>query len=430
MTSGTAAQPALLPASPPARPYQGSYGYSRSAPAAVFRVQEPPPDPISEADLAFIWEGKRYPAGALATAAGEPVEVVYPGRRGGGPGPDYRDAVVLLGGKRRLGDVEVHVRASSFRQHGHHLDPAYDGLALHVVFRDDCSGDTALYSGRAVPVAAFAPWVRARADDIASWTSRPALWQEPCHSAPGRLGGEETRAVLQRLGEDRLERKAEALADESRERGEEEALWRALFDALAFGGDRDGFRRLAGALPPAALRQVTREGGGVEALADVFLSAAGLAGDARLPTLVPPLRWRSGRPASRPERRLAAAAALFVKAGGEPVEQVRRSVEGATSGKDLVQAWRVPPLGQDRALEVVLNAVLPFAAGVLGLREQALALARGLPAVAPYGKTRFLERNLAEGRRRLARRALEQQGLLSLHASWCSLGGCGRCPLS
>jgi hypothetical protein len=55
----------------------------------------------------------------------------------------------------------------------------------------------------------------------------------------------------------------------------------------------------------------------------------------------------------------------------------------------------------------------------------------GLPAGAGYGKTAFLEANLRlESGRRPARSAVEQQGLLSLLAEWCSRGGCGRCPLS
>ncbi|HXH22576.1 MAG TPA: hypothetical protein VNN10_11135, partial [Dehalococcoidia bacterium] len=84
------------------------------------------------------------------------------------------------------------------------------------------------------------------------------------------------------------------------------------------------------------------------------------------------------------------------------------------------------------AVEVLLNAVLPFAAAVRPeLEGRCLELAASLPALPPYGKTAFLEANLAPaGRRRTTRTPLEQQGLLALHAEWCSQGGCGRCPLS
>ena len=90
-----------------------------------------------------------------------------------------------------------------------------------------------------------------------------------------------------------------------------------------------------------------------------------------------------------------------------------------------------PLLGADRAQEIVLNVVLPFAMLQSVLAAQALALAASLPASAAYGKTRFLEANFAPANgKRAVKGALAQQGLLSLLNEWCSQGGCGRCPLS
>ena len=44
-------------------------------------------------------------------------------------------------------EVAVFQGASYFRSHGHHLDPAYDDLALHVVYMADDGASTALYGG-------------------------------------------------------------------------------------------------------------------------------------------------------------------------------------------------------------------------------------------------------------------------------------------
>src|SRR3989304_5818394 len=68
--------------------------------------------------------------------------------RGGGPGPDFRDAVIQTPGGTLRGDVELHLRASDFRRHGHDRDPAYDGLALHLVFWADEGPHTLLAGGR------------------------------------------------------------------------------------------------------------------------------------------------------------------------------------------------------------------------------------------------------------------------------------------
>jgi hypothetical protein len=94
-------------------------------------------------------------------------------------------------------------------------------------------------------------------------------------------------------------------------------------------------------------------------------------------------------------------------------------------------------VGRGRAIEILVNAVLPFlVAGGAGsdgpLQEQALALFRRLPATGGYGVTAHLERALAlSGGRRLTGSAHRQQGLLHLLHRYCRQGGCaGGCPLS
>ena len=103
--------------------------------------------------------------------------------------------------------------------------------------------------------------------------------------------------------------------------------------------------------------------------------------------------------------------------------------------KQALAAWQVAAeqgaalIGAERAQELLVNAALPLAAS-RGLEERALALLAALPAAPAYGKTAFLESNLRPAQGRIARNALEQQGLLGLIGEWCSQGGCGRCPLS
>ena len=92
------------------------------------------PAPLREAELHTLWLDQRFPPDALVTLDGEPVRVLYRGRPGTGPGPDFRDARVGVGGAPpRLGDVELHVAAPDFR-HPHH---ALDDFArrLHIRHR-------------------------------------------------------------------------------------------------------------------------------------------------------------------------------------------------------------------------------------------------------------------------------------------------------
>jgi len=416
--------------------------YHLRAPAWL-GLAEPAADPLTEAELSWIWGGQRFPPEALQAVDGRSLRILNPGRPGGGAGPDFLDAIFELGGELRRGDIELHVRASAWHSHGHATDPAYDRVALHVVFRADDGPDTALHSGARAPVAALEPWLAGRTEELKRWLSARALWQEPCEDARALLGSDAVDGLLQKAGERRLRAKADALRVQVAAYGAEEALWRALLDSLGVGGDRSGFRRLAEAFPAALARRLTDGLGNAEArgvLTAALVHVAGLGplpfGVEGLPSRVTPAVVSRGRPANSPHRRLAGLAALYLRAGRDLQSHALGSVAAAGKAGALIAAWQaamdgVPLLGPDRARELVLNIVLPFALLQPVLVEQAMALAESLPAGPAYGKTRFLEANLALGEgKRAVRGALAQQGLLSMLGEWCSQGGCGRCPLS
>ncbi|MFQ5879132.1 MAG: DUF2851 family protein [Dehalococcoidia bacterium] len=433
---------------------------------------------FSEEQLVHLWEGQRFPPEALATREGQLLQAVHRGRRGRGPGPDFRDAIIATADGRLLqGDVELHVRASDFRAHGHHLDPAYDGVVLHVVFRDDDGEETLLASGARAAVVALAPWVARRAADLEEWLSTVARWREPCHSALPRLGRDEVAAALDRMGDRRFAQKVTAFGRALRTTDSEQLLYGALLQAMGYGSDGAAFGALAARAPWSWLRQAllaTPSGQRVEVAEALLLGAAGLlapggsrygerlrrrwratGGVASLPAHL----WRASgaRPANHPQRRMAGLARLLAGYAQQGLLTGLRQAVTATAGDpaSLVAAltvaadgfwaghldlsgrpWQRAPalIGPGRAVEVATNAALPFLAawsqahGDWRLEEAALALYRRLPRPSPYGIVAFLEANLNDAT--LLRSARRQQALLYLLQSYCRRGGCGRCPLS
>ncbi|KPJ48677.1 MAG: hypothetical protein AMJ38_04800 [Dehalococcoidia bacterium DG_22] len=434
---------------------------SERADAANERDQPPDsrslsPGP-SEAELVRLWEGQRFPSQALVSGDGWPLRVVFRGRPcSGGAGPDFRDAVIELGGRQLRGDVELHVLASAFRRHGHHRDHAYDNVILHVVFWDDDGENTCLASGRRVPVVALGPWVARRAEELQAWLSRPALWQEPCCSAKQRLGAEAVAAILDEAGDCRFQGKAATFAAALAEEDGEETLYRGILEALGYSQNREPFRLLARALP---WRQFGRCIGArplqerVLAAEGALLSRAGflgpLAGDlGALPSWAAhgsgvessalPWRLTGMRPENHPSRRLAGAARLLVRYLGKGLlagllEKVAEaSVEGPQT---LTTALRVDDglIGPGRADEIAVNVVLPFTLAWAQARQDkplaqaALTLYQRYPKLAPYGILRRLTAALG---RELIAGARRQQGMLHLFHRYCRQGGCNRCPLA
>src|SRR3990170_3491609 len=104
-----------------------------------------------EAWVALAWQG-RLSRGSLVTDGGVELQVVHPGRPNGDAGPDFRGAIIATArGELWRGDVEIHVRSSQWRAHGHHRDPGYNGVILHVVLVPDDGPGAVTEAGRPVP---------------------------------------------------------------------------------------------------------------------------------------------------------------------------------------------------------------------------------------------------------------------------------------
>lgn len=237
--------------------------------------------PLHERDLARLWEAGHLPPAAIVTLDGTPLQVVYRGRPNAGAGPDFRDAVIALPDARLLhGDVELHVLASDFRRHGHHRDPAYSRVILHLVYRADDGPSTTLPGGRQTRVVALEPWLAARASQIEAMLAQPALWCEPCQSSVERMGADAVVETLARLGERRLRTKAALI----RRQAPAAAFYENLVRTLGHGPQEGAWLELSRRLPAATIEAIATQGPSDPArtLEALMLATAGL-----LPPLEP-----------------------------------------------------------------------------------------------------------------------------------------------
>ena len=69
----------------------------------------------------------------LRTLDGDPVTIIHPGELNRHAGPDFFNAMIRIGRIIWAGNVEVHHLASDWSRHGHHLDPLYNNVILHVI---------------------------------------------------------------------------------------------------------------------------------------------------------------------------------------------------------------------------------------------------------------------------------------------------------
>jgi hypothetical protein len=98
----------------------------------------------AECFIQFIWKHGLYSGKSLKTTCGQELEILSHGEQNVHAGPDFFNARIRLEQLIWAGNVEVHRRASDWYRHGHHLDPAYNNVILHVVGEYDTDVNNSL----------------------------------------------------------------------------------------------------------------------------------------------------------------------------------------------------------------------------------------------------------------------------------------------
>lgn len=391
----------------------------------------------TEQAMAEAWERQWFRVSTLDTLSGRRVRVLYPGRRSGGGGPDFQGALVEIDGVLHRGDVELHLRPSLWRQHGHHRDPAYGQVILHVVFEVDSGPVEGL---RGAETLCIAPFLKGHLEELAgeaSATSRPVC----CHIAR-RI--EDLEPVVRALARRRFERKTSVFEANAAAVGRDQALWEGCLAVLGYPWNRAGFEVLARTLPwgwvAAELAYPERLEALVMGVAG-WLEQASPAARREWPSIagfwdvspLPAKVWRSWgfRPTAPPWRRLLGLVRLLARRQGwHLLSEVGRIVSRADvrAGSGLVRlltSGPAPQLGSGCAVELLANVLLPAVAAE-GFDREAWLVWCQLPSNG-YGITRRMESSFGiEGG---PRRVFWTQGLLELRTRYCAEARQHLCPL-
>jgi len=446
---------------------------------------------VVEKLVAWIWEQQAL-VGPLPADDGHEYRVVFRGRPWSDErGPDFQGAVLAReDGLLLRGDVEIHVRASDWRHHGHANDAAYNRAVCQVVLWQDELRQIQRQDGTSIPTIEL---VTRLAASLAELEQRAALDEAgkkgphppaiPCVTTPDDLA-----SLLDRAGVARFLEHAATFEGDLACLDPDDVLYRGALRAMGYTANTRGFEQLGQALPLGTLRALADGPTGPVRLRSVQAALLGVAGllpsQRSLPTdeewprrlesawagqaaaLAPPLppgTWKSWRvrPDNVPVRR-AAGLSQIVSAwgGGDPLDRLLddlTAAEHAANPSLLATRWlarvdedgfwathhdfgRSLPapqpwlVGAGRAGEVVVNVLLPFcyalgqAASDRALAERALAIYRRYPSGPPNRVVREMAVQVggAAGPR-LARGACRQQGLIHLYRHWCDSRDCARC---
>ncbi len=302
---------------------------------------------VAEITLSAAWHAGAVPA-RLDTTDGVSLEIIHRGTWSHGLGPDFRDALILFDGRElRAGSVEIHLRTRGWADHGHHLDPAYDTVVLHLVGQHDGT-ETRRLNGAIVPVAVIGPVERFAVPEFAAWDWH-TVGGATCASRLSATNPDSAREILLHLGDVRLAARSARLEGRLSAEPPGEILWSELLDGLGFAMNREPMRELARAVPLSSIEALLHAmpRGSREAVArGVLLGVAGFLplspSEAHLGGLtnrdvtelesrwlehggpwrdetIPATAWNRSRvrPANHPVPRLIAAASLLASASAQ-----------------------------------------------------------------------------------------------------------------
>lgn len=243
---------------------------------------------IKEKFLYQIWQNKKFSNGKLTTINNDEIEILDVGTRNEGEdGPDFKNARIVIGGIKYIGDIEIDTNISDWAKHEHNRNDKYNSVILHVFFnRDNKEFHPISSSGRLIPALNLSQFI----DDDLRKVIREAISLEKDHRVKGipcqykelQTTIDKKLTFLRELGIRRFEKKCnkifqrlkeiyfeEQLKSLTKEPGihytpneefynkefkpsdfKNEKLWiklfyELMFEALGYSKNKDIFRRLA-----------------------------------------------------------------------------------------------------------------------------------------------------------------------------------------
>lgn len=223
--------------------------------------------------LHYLWKFQKWNSHHLLSENNEPLHVIKPGHHNKLAGPDFILAQLEIDGQFWAGQVEIHIKASQWYEHGHERDPNYDNVILHVVWEHDV--DVYRNDGTAIPTLVISGLIPPKVIEQYNVLFKNNTAWIPCESNFHTVDDFTLSHWLERLYFDRLEAQSTTIFNELEEsNGHWEAL---LFRILAknFGLNINGssFLSLAKSFEFKMIGKCSRQQLELEAL---FIGQAGL----------------------------------------------------------------------------------------------------------------------------------------------------------
>lgn len=340
--------------------------------------------------LHYVWKHKIFPLNELTTTTGQRLEIIDTGLSNRDAGPDFFNAKIKLDGVVWVGNIEIHTHSSDWFKHGHHQNPVYDNVILHVATYIDAEVHRS--NGESIPQMQLTcpEHIRENFKELTDTDKYP-----PCYRIIPSLSKLTIHSWMSALQMERFEQKNAHLIERLRfcNNHWEDAFFITLARNFGFSINADAFEEWAKHIP---LRAIDKHRDNLFQVEAFFFGQAGILGDidgdeyylklkreyeylAHKFELNPMdvTRWRflRLRPNNFPHVRIAQLANLYHRSYGllsqlmekETIKEVRDLLRGGTSEYWLNHytfggcAPSYPKTLSDSSLNlIIINTIVPF----------------------------------------------------------------------
>ena len=210
-------------------------------------------EPAREGFLYQLWLERDLTRMALQTVDGHEIAILEKGVRNYDAGPDFSDALIRYQGRMLRGDIEVHPVAGDWYHHGHHHDPRYNSVVLHVVTMF-CPKDfrTLRQDGALVPTLNLDSYLENPAEELQETDeeiSPPVLDSRAC-----RLSREPEGIqwhIIRTHSDKRLQTHKQQFAELRSSQSWDQIFYQSILTALGYAKNQLPFKRLVQVLKTA-----------------------------------------------------------------------------------------------------------------------------------------------------------------------------------
>jgi hypothetical protein len=392
----------------------------------------------NEYSLQQLWHHQAFENRVLHLTDGSALEVVEPGRWNHAEGPDFKDAILIIAGELRRGDIELHVRPSDWDAHGHATDPAYGNLILHVTWYEKPLAKTLFPQVPSLSLAQNFPEYEVFTELHRGLSADANGMTHPC-LAYFQKDAIAFDRLLCSAGYYRLMAKTNRFIESLQAEDATQVFYENLMATMGYSRNAEPFRRLAKEYPLSLLAPFS-----TKRRFAILARVAGLLSENHRELW--DLWWNSGirppmepfiwnfkglRPQNHPFRRLAGALGILQhlsKLLELPFTELPTAILAASEVLRAEIGSKTALVGLKRATVVMINLFVPYRLALGALSERQLQALPGEDISMPMRETWL---RLTGKRTGVPKDGLRQQGLLQIYADFCHNPRivCATCPL-